>query len=125
MRSIWKFGLNGGNTRIKEKVIKWLSAGSDPSGNICVWAIVDPEAGIDEKIEYDILQIGTGWDFDQNELDNMEFIGTVKEGPYMWHIFVNQSGKFKEKEKTYDKYDEESNYDHVNMTVNLGGMALG
>ena len=48
MRSIWKFGLNGGNTRIKEKVIKWLNAGSDPSGNICVWAIVDPEAGIDE-----------------------------------------------------------------------------
>ena len=125
MRSIWKFGLTGGNTRIKEKVIKWLSAGSDLSGNICVWAIVDPEAGIDEKIEYDILQIGTGWDFSQNELDNMEFIGTVEEESYMWHIFVNQPGKFKEKEKTYDEYDKENNYDHVNMTVNFGGMALG
>ena len=122
MRSIWKFRLTDGNTRIKEKVIKWLSVDYDPSGDICVWAIVDPEAGIDEKIEYDILQIGTGWDFNQNELDNMEFIGTVKEGSYMWHIFVNQPGKFKEKEKTYD---EESNYDHVNMTVNFGGMALG
>ena len=55
----------------------------------------------------------------------MEFIGTVKEGSYMWHIFVNQPGKLKEKEKTYDEYDEESNYDHVNMTVNFGGMALG
>ena len=121
MRSIWKFGLNGGNTRIKEKVIKWLSAGYDPSGDICIWAIVDPEAGIDEKVEYDILQIGTGWDFSQNELDNMEFIGTVKEGFYMWHIFVNQPNKFKEKEKTYDK---ESNYDHINMTVKFGGMAL-
>lgn len=122
MRSIWKFELNGGNTQIKEKVIKWLSVDYDPSGNICVWAIVDPEAGIDEKVEYDILQIGTGWDFSQNELDNMEFIGTVKEGFYMWHIFVNQPNKFKEKEKTYD---EESNYDHINMTVNFGGMALG
>ena len=40
----------------------------------------------------------------------------------MWHIFVNQPNKFKEKEKTYD---EESNYDHINMTVNFGGMALG
>ena len=30
-----------------------------------------------------------------------------------------------EKEKTYDEYDEENNYDHVNMTVNFGGMALG
>ena len=122
MRSIWKFRLTGGNTRIKEKIIKWLSASYDPSGDICVWAIVDPEAEIDEKVEYDILQIGTGWDFSQNELDNMEFIGTVKEGFYMWHIFVNQPNKFKEKEKTYD---EESNYDHVNMTVNFGGMALG
>ena len=122
MRSIWKFGLTGGNTRIKEKVIKWLSAGYDPSGDICVWAIVDPEVRIDEKVEYDILKIGTGWDFSQNELDNMEFIDTVKEGPYMWHIFINQPDKFKEKEKTYD---EENNYDHVNMTVNFGGMALG
>ena len=122
MRSIWKFELNGGNTRIKEKVIKWLSVDYDPSGNICVWAIVDPEAGIDEKVEYDILQIGTGWDFSQNELDNMEFIGTVKEGSYMWHIFVNQPGKFKEKEKTYDK---ENNYDHIDMAVNLGGIAFG
>ena len=125
MRSIWKFGLNGGNTRIKEKVIKWLSVGYDLSGDICVWAIVDPEAGVDEKVEYDILQIGTGWDFSKNELDSMEFIGTVKEGSYIWHIFVNQPDKFKEKTRTYDKYDEESNYDHVNMTVNFGGMALG
>ena len=120
MRSIWKFRLTGDSTSIKEKVIKWLSAGYDLSGDICVWAIVDPEAENDEKVEYDILQIGTGWDFSQNELDNIEFIGTVKEGPYIWHIFVNQSGKFKEK-----TYDEESNYDHVNMTVNFGGMALG
>ena len=120
MRSIWKFRLTGGNTRIKEKVIKWLSADYDPSGDICVWAIVNPEAGVDERVEYDILQIGTGWDFSQDELDNMEFIDTVKEGPYIWHIFINQPGKCKEK-----TYDEENNYDHVNMTVNFGGMALG
>ena len=125
MRSIWKFRLTGDSTPIKEKVIKWLSAGYDPSGDICVWAIVDPEAEIDERVEYNILQIGTGWDFDQDELDNMEFIGTMKEGSYMWHIFVNQPGEFKGKTRTYDEYDEESNYDHVNMTVNFGGMALG
>ena len=123
MRSIWKFGLTDSNTQIKEKVIKWLSAGYDSSGDICVWAIVDSEAETDEKVEYDILQIGTGWDFSKDELDNMEFIGTIEEGPYMWHIFVNQPDKFKE--KTYDEYDEESNYDHVNMTVNFGGMAFG
>ena len=122
MRSIWKFRLTDDSTPIKEKVIKWLSAGYDPSGDICVWAIIDPEVRIDKKVEYNILKIGTGWDFSQNELDNMEFIDTVKEGPYMWHIFVNQPDKFKEKEKTYD---EENNYDHVNMTVNFGGMALG
>ena len=122
MRSIWKFRLTGDSTPIKEKVIEWLSAGYDPSGDICVWAIVDTEVRIDEKVEYDILKIGTGWDFSQDELDNMEFIDTVKEESYMWHIFVNQPDKFKEKEKIYD---EENNYDHVNMTVNFGGMALG
>ena len=124
MRSIWKFGLTGGRTTIREKVIKWLSAGYDTSGDICVWAIVDPEAETDERVEYDILQIGTGWDFGQDELDSMEFIGTLKEGPYMWHVFVNQQSKFKKKTRAYDEYDEESNYDHVNMTVNFGGMAL-
>ena len=36
--------------------------------------------------------------------------------------FVDEPSKFKEKEKAYD---EESNYDHVNMTVNFGGMTLG
>ena len=77
MKSIWKFRLTGGNTRIKEKVIKWLSAGYDPSGDICIWAIIDSEASVDERVEYDILQIGTGWDFSQDELDNMEFIDTV------------------------------------------------
>ena len=122
MRSIWKFRLTSDITPIKEQVIKWLSAGYDSSGDICVWAIVDPEAEIDERVEYNILRIGTGWNFNQNELDNIEFIGTVKEGPYMWHIFVNQPDKFKEKEKTYD---EEGNYDHVNMTVNFGGMTIG
>ena len=125
MRSIWKFRLTSDITPIKEQVIKWLSAGYDSSGDICVWAIVDPEAEIDERVEYDILQIGTGLDFSQDKLDNMEFINTVKEEPYMWHIFVNQPGKLKKKKKTYDEYDEESNYDHVNMTVNFGGMALG
>ena len=122
MISIWKVRLTGDSTPIKEKVIKWLSTGYDSSGDICVWAIVDPEAEIDERVEYDILQIGTGWNFNQNELDNIEFIGTVKEGPYIWHIFVNQPSKFKEKEKTYD---EEGNYDHVKMTVNFGGMTIG
>lgn len=125
MRSIWKFGLTGGRTAIREKVIKWLSVGYDPSGDICVWAIVDPEAETDERVEYDILQIGTGWDFGQDELDRMEFIGTVKEGPYMWHVFVNQQGKFKEKTKAYDDFNEEDNYDHANMTINFGGMTLG
>lgn len=92
MRSIWKFGLTGGNTRIKEKVIKWLSVGYDPSGDICVWAIVDPEAKIDERVEYDILQIGTGcWDFSQDELDNMEFIGTIKEGRTLYVAYIRQS----------------------------------
>lgn len=103
MRSIWKFGLTGGRTTIKEKVIKWLSVGYDTSGDICVWAIVDPEAETGERVEYDILQIGTGWDFSQDELDSMEFIGTVKEGPYMWHVFANQQCNFKEKTKEYNE----------------------
>lgn len=71
-----------------------LSAGRDPNGDICIWAMIDDASPIVKK---NIYCIGTGWPLDliftQNEIVN--FIDTIKEGPYMWHIFYGE-----------DKYDE-------------------
>lgn len=118
MRSIWKFKIDGSVTHITADVKKFLSIGEDPSGNLCVWAIVDPD-GISA---FDILLIGTGWDLEKERFNEMQFIGTVNDGPYMWHAFARGAELEKEQEHSYD---EEMNYDNANMTVNFGGMTLG
>lgn len=54
-------------------------------GRIVVYAAVDENA----ELEYRrIFSIGTGWEMEDNFLDNVEFIGTVKQDPYVWHVFV-------------------------------------
>ena len=64
-----------------------ISAGIDPIGNTCVWAFADTEK---EDIPVRIYCVGTGWPMDwiMEKEDNLECIGTVKEGIYMWHLFV-------------------------------------
>lgn len=64
-----------------------ISAGVDPNGKLCVWAMVNTDKP-EEKVR--ILCVGTGWPLDaimNNEANGLNFIGTVKEGIYMWHLF--------------------------------------
>lgn len=58
-----------------------ISTGLDPNGDLCVWAIVDDTADVFENVE--IRAWGTGWHVDFEG----RFIGTVKSGIYMWHVF--------------------------------------
>ena len=58
-----------------------LSIGYDPIGQLCLWALIDTEH---EKEFITILTVGTGWELPENGL---EFIDTIKDGPYMWHVF--------------------------------------
>lgn len=62
---------------------KVISAGLDPQGELCIWAIVNPENELELR---KFTVVGTGWTMGR-ELDNWEFIGTVRQGPYMWHVF--------------------------------------
>lgn len=50
-------------------------------GNICFWAIVEPSLPLVTK-KFRIF--GTG--HPMNEVPNI-FIGTVQQGPFVWHIF--------------------------------------
>ena len=62
-----------------------LSAGYDLNGDLCVWATHNDDA---EKVTRNVYCIGTGWPLDKIILeDNFQFLNTVKEGPYVWHIF--------------------------------------
>lgn len=63
-----------------------ISAGVDPTGQMCVWAMVDLEQ---EDKPVKIYCVGTGWPLDWiiEKSPAIEFIGTIKDGFYMWHVF--------------------------------------
>lgn len=58
-----------------------LSAGLDPSGQLCVWAAIDPHY-LDKL--YTFYVRGTGW----STPDHARFISTVVQDEFVWHIFV-------------------------------------
>lgn len=62
-----------------------ISAGVAPTGEVSVWALVDPEAS---PIERTFFVVGTGnpvWE----EVQRAAFVGTVvgQARPQVWHIF--------------------------------------
>lgn len=66
-----------------------LSAGRDLNGDICIWAMIEDTRPMAKK---NIYCIGTGWPLDaifaSGEL--IKFIDTIKEEPYIWHIFYGE-----------------------------------
>jgi len=87
--TIWKFPL-GPNARrmllipVKSKILK---VGMQ-DGEICMWAIVDPDAPIWEK---EFRVVGTGWDLDES-IFSWEYLDTVidEDKGLVWHVFANQ-----------------------------------
>lgn len=90
MLTVWKHKINPSTEVIELEVPGGgpiLSAGLDPMGVPCVWSMVNDE----EEIEIvKVYCIGTGWPLDtimSEEANGLNFIGTIKDGIYMWHIF--------------------------------------
>lgn len=128
MRSIWKFKLNNGKTSISAKIYKWLNVGTDPFGDFCVWAVVDPDADAAHTDFYEVNTYGTGWEVEE-KLENQQYLGTVNDGPYMWHFFAVKVNDERELEKSYD-YDDSAYRDYINDALNNliprnGGLVLG
>ena len=62
-----------------------LSAKIDPKGDVCIWAIVNPEL---ENELRTFFVAGTGWELsDAFSGKPIDFYGTVIQEPYVWHIF--------------------------------------
>jgi hypothetical protein len=55
------------------------------NGVLCLWALVDPS----EKIAARFFKVlGTGWN--SNEIDDFDYVGTVFQDEFVWHIFVQR-----------------------------------
>ena len=86
MKTIWKFPLTYRNRFSLSMPVgaEVISAGLDPQGALCIWAIVDPDASKESR---EVRIIGTGGQVPSSELLG-NFVGTVCADPYMWHIFM-------------------------------------
>lgn len=95
MLTIHKIPLRGGNvgskeadTEIEAYICKWLHVGKDPQGDICVWALVavdSPSENVHRR-KWKVMVRGTGHDC--GDVAYAEFIGTVVDGNFVWHVFA-------------------------------------
>jgi len=66
-----------------------LSLGLDPAEAVCIWAMVNPRIATIHN--YDVRIVGTGNPFD-NTVELMDFLGTVNQDSFMWHVFLDPTG---------------------------------
>ena len=68
---------------------KPVSVGLDPQGQLCLWAVVQPDVpstctwgvcviGTGHPVPDEIAQVGTDW----------IIAGRVNQGPFVWHVFL-------------------------------------
>ena len=90
MKSIYKYELTHEVSEVNKFAVPGmgviLHVGTDPRNVPCMWIAVDTEK---PDVNIEVLMIGTGWSLDFMEEDPRDwyFVGTIKEGIYMWHIF--------------------------------------
>lgn len=86
--SIWKFPLFLRDEQIirlpKYSVALYVAEQND---TLCLWALVDPA---EETADYTVRIYGTGHRID-GDLPQSH-IGTVQQGPAVWHVFWEASG---------------------------------
>ena len=89
MLSIWKYNVEPAAftqlLMVPEKA-EVMSCGTDAEGTPSIWVLVDTDAAPTKPMEYYV--VGTGWNLDFMKNRGLMFIGTIKDGPYMWHVFV-------------------------------------
>lgn len=80
MKTIWKYPLER-DTRIEmpegARVVRF---DVDPSGQVCVWAIVDPEIPVEPQA---LFIVGTGHPIPEGG----EYVDSCQQGPFVWHLF--------------------------------------
>jgi hypothetical protein len=79
-RQVWKFPLI--DKGVVMPVGSQLLCVQMQNGIPCIWAIVDPEA---PKEKVNIRVYGTGHEIPEDA--GLGYLGTVQDGPFVWHFF--------------------------------------
>jgi hypothetical protein len=72
---------------------KILSVGLDPTNCLCLWALVDPSPHAPRENRA-VFIIGTGNPIPEEVEERLDrgdakFLGTVRDGQFMWHVFID------------------------------------
>ena len=66
-----------------------------------MWIECDESA---PEVSIDVVALGTGWDLPDELMVELNYVGTVLDGPYVWHYYWRMTPAEVEGE---DKADEE------------------
>lgn len=94
MKAIWKFPLSStdqpGSNQQTISVpdgARFLTAQMQGS-HICLWAVVDPE-NAELAVSRVVYIVGTG-NPTENSVFDAEYVGTIQERVFVWHVFVSR-----------------------------------
>ena len=84
MRRILKFPISEEGTYLQEPIERFLSV-QKQGDQLVLWAITET---MKPEEDWYVYGLGTGWPL----LDNIrgEYLGTVQDGAYVWHFFVDR-----------------------------------
>jgi hypothetical protein len=57
-------------------------------GNIVAYMLVDPRNEMEKR---KFVLLGTGWDLPDQLMEDLDFVGTVNDEPYIWHLFIHKN----------------------------------
>lgn len=83
MHTIYKYQIKPSDPGIKLPLGSQVLHADTQNGEFFIWALVNLDET--EFVEREFAVWGTGWEIE--EYPNVDFISTVFEGPYVWHIF--------------------------------------
>lgn len=85
--TVWKFPLHQHKQRLMLPNGSKILSVAMQHGVPMLWALVNPEQ--DKQTEIHVFTRATGQEFDAepDTAINFHFIGTVLDGPYVWHFF--------------------------------------
>ena len=88
LQVIWKWKLEDRPAQTIEvpRGTRIIHTELDNGNDICLWGITNPAEENMEELQVAI--VGTGWKIEN--LDDWDYIGTIKDIPYFWHIFVKR-----------------------------------
>lgn len=80
--TIWKFPIDRMHNELLIPFVARVLCAQFQGTVLCMWALVDPDSPKEKRV---VHVVGTG---EQIVGDLGEYIGTVQQGPLVWHVFL-------------------------------------